>query len=195
MIAEDLGLITREVDALREQFDLPGMRVLQFGFSDRSAHNYLPHRYVTNTVVYTGTHDNDTTLGWWQHGVTETERNAVYSYLNPAPNDVVWTLIRAASTSVADVCIFPVQDILVLGSEARMNTPAMPENNWTWRMAPDALNGQQAQGLAQLSRADRPRRLGRAAESLTSQSAEWPDSAQTSLKLVQSGRPLSDNLQ
>jgi len=63
LIAEDLGLITREVDALREQFDLPGMRVLQFGFSDRAAHNYLPHRYVTNTVVYTGTHDNDTTLG------------------------------------------------------------------------------------------------------------------------------------
>ena len=84
LIAEDLGLITREVDALREQFDLPGMRVLQFGFSDRAAHNYLPHRYVTNTVVYTGTHDNDTTLGWWQHGVTETERHAVYCYLNPA---------------------------------------------------------------------------------------------------------------
>src|ERR1700678_4718006 len=75
-IAEDLGLITRQVDALREQFDLPGMRVLQFGFSDRAAHNYLPHRYETNTVVYTGTHDNDTTLGWWDHGVTEGERHA-----------------------------------------------------------------------------------------------------------------------
>ena len=123
LIAEDLGLITREVDALREQFDLPGMRVLQFAFSGRSAHNYLPHRYLTNTVVYTGTHDNDTTLGWWQHGTTDEEKNAVYSYLNPAPNDVVWALIRAASTSVADVCLFPVQDILVLGSEARMNTP------------------------------------------------------------------------
>ena len=151
LIAEDLGLITREVDALREHFDLPGMRVLQFGFSDRAAHNYLPHRYESNTVVYTGTHDNDTTLGWWQHGVTESERNAVHSYLNPAPNDVVWTLIRAASTSVADVCIIPVQDVLVLGSEARMNTPSIPENNWTWRMAPDALTSQQAHGLAQLS--------------------------------------------
>ena len=97
IIAEDLGMITREVDALREQFGFPGMRVLQFGFSDRPAHNYLPHRYVTNTVVYTGTHDNDTTLGWWEHGVTETERQAVYVYLNPAQNDVVWTLIRAAS--------------------------------------------------------------------------------------------------
>jgi len=151
LIAEDLGLITREVDALREQFDLPGMRVLQFAFSGRGAHNYLPHRYVTNTVVYTGTHDNDTTLGWWQHGTTEQEKNAVYVYLNPAPNDVVWTLIRAASTSVADVCLFPVQDILVLGSEARMNTPATPENNWTWRMAPDALTAEQAKGLAQLA--------------------------------------------
>ena len=151
LIAEDLGLITREVDALREQFDLPGMRVLQFAFSGRSAHNYLPHRYLTNTVVYTGTHDNDTTLGWWQHGTTDEEKNAVYSYLNPAPNDVVWALIRAASTSVADVCLFPVQDILVLGSEARMNTPATPENNWTWRMAPGALNAEQAKGLAQLA--------------------------------------------
>jgi 4-alpha-glucanotransferase len=151
IIAEDLGMITREVDALRERFGFPGMRVLQFGFSDRPAHNYLPHRYVTNTVVYTGTHDNDTTRGWWDHGVTETERQAVYVYLNPAPNDLVWTLIRAASNSVADVCIFPVQDVLVLGSEARMNTPSTPENNWTWRMAPGALSGQQAHGLAQLA--------------------------------------------
>jgi 4-alpha-glucanotransferase len=151
IIAEDLGMITREVDALREQFGFPGMRVLQFGFSDRPSHNYLPHRYVSNTVVYTGTHDNDTTMGWWEHGVNETERQAVYIYLNPAPNDVVWTLIRAASGSVADVCIFPVQDVLVLGSEARMNTPSTPENNWTWRMAPEALGGQQAHGLAQLA--------------------------------------------
>jgi 4-alpha-glucanotransferase len=151
IIAEDLGMITREVDALREQFGFPGMRVLQFGFSDRPSHNYLPHRYVTNTVVYTGTHDNDTTMGWWEHGVNETERQAVYIYLNPAPNDVVWTLIRAASNSVADVCIFPVQDVLILGSEARMNTPSTPENNWTWRMAPEALSGGQAHGLAQLA--------------------------------------------
>ncbi|HTZ58813.1 MAG TPA: 4-alpha-glucanotransferase [Acidobacteriaceae bacterium] len=153
LIAEDLGLITREVDALRDQFGLPGMRVLQFAFSDRAAHNYLPHRYVTNTVVYTGTHDNDTTLGWWQNGATEAERHSVYIYLNPAPNDVVWTMIRAASASVADVCIFPVQDVLALGSEARMNTPALPENNWTWRMAPGALGPGQAKGLAQLAEA------------------------------------------
>jgi 4-alpha-glucanotransferase len=151
LIAEDLGLITREVDSLREQFDLPGMRVLQFAFSGRGAHNYLPHRYVTNTVVYTGTHDNDTTLGWWQHGTSEQEKKAVYTYLKPAPNDVVWALIRAASTSAADVCLFPVQDILVLGSEARMNTPAKPEDNWTWRMPPDALTAGHAKCLAELT--------------------------------------------
>ena len=151
LIAEDLGLITREVDALREQFDLPGMRVLQFAFSGRGARDYLPHRYVPNTVVYTGTHDNDTTLGWWQHGSTDDEKTAVYEYLNPAPNDVVWALMRTASTSVADVCLFPVQDILVLGSEARMNKPATPENNWSWRVAPDALHSGHAQGLARLA--------------------------------------------
>jgi 4-alpha-glucanotransferase len=151
LIAEDLGLITREVDALREQFDLPGMRILQFGFGGRGAHNYLPHRYVTNTVVYTGTHDNDTTLGWWQHGATEAERYAVYCYMNPAHDDVVWTMIRAAATSVADVCLIPVQDVLSLGSEARMNTPSTPENNWAWRLAPNALTEDQARGLAQLA--------------------------------------------
>jgi 4-alpha-glucanotransferase len=151
LIAEDLGLITHEVDALRDEFGLPGMRVLQFAFSDRASQNYLPHRYTTNSVVYTGTHDNDTTLGWWQHGVSDKERLAVYIYLNPSPNDVVWAMIRAASASVADVCIFPVQDILVLGSEARMNTPALPKNNWTWRMAPGALGNDQAHGLAQLA--------------------------------------------
>jgi 4-alpha-glucanotransferase len=151
LIAEDLGVITREVDALRNEFGLPGMRVLQFAFADRASHNYLPHRYTTNSVVYTGTHDNDTTLGWWNHGISEQEKLAVFIYLNPAANDVVWTMIRAASASVADVCIFPVQDILVLGSEARMNTPAKPEDNWTWRMLRGSLGSDQARGLAQLA--------------------------------------------
>ena len=138
-IAEDLGLITPEVEALREEFHMPGMRVLQFGFGGRGAHIYLPHCYDRNTVVYTGTHDNDTTLGWWQRGATAEERTAVHSYLNPAENDVVWSMIRAAADSVADLCLFPVQDVLSLDSEARMNRPASSDNNWTWRMAPDAL--------------------------------------------------------
>ncbi len=150
-IAEDLGLITPEVDALREEFGLPGMRVLQFAFSGRGAHNYLPHRYEKNTVVYTGTHDNDTTLGWWRHGASEVEQLEVRAYLNPPEHDVVWSLICAAETSVADVCLLPVQDLLSLGSEARMNTPAKPEDNWAWRLAPNALTAELANRLRYLT--------------------------------------------
>jgi 4-alpha-glucanotransferase len=150
-IAEDLGLITPEVHALREEFGLPGMRVLQFGFNGRGAHLYLPHRYESNTVVYTGTHDNDTTLGWWQHGATDGERQAIHAYLHPREDDVVWSLIRAAATSVADICLFPLQDVLVLGSEARMNTPSKPEDNWSWRMDPSALTDGSANRLAALA--------------------------------------------
>jgi len=149
-IAEDLGLITKEVDALREQFGMPGMRILQFGFGDRASHNYLPHRYERNTVVYTGTHDNDTTRGWWEHGVSPRERASVEIYVQSGPDGVVWPLIRAAATSVADMCLFPLQDILNLGSEARMNTPSQPENNWAWRYVDGALKAEDAARLAAL---------------------------------------------
>jgi 4-alpha-glucanotransferase len=150
-IAEDLGLITPEVDALREQFGLPGMRVLQFGFSDRGAHNYLPHRYEKNAAVYTGTHDNDTTRGWWENGATAAEKVAVKTYVNPCSDGVVWPLIRAASTSVADICLFPLQDILELGSEARMNVPSRSGDNWGWRCAEGALKPEIAEKLAELT--------------------------------------------
>ena len=150
-IAEDLGLITPEVEALRKEFDLPGMRVLQFGFGGRGAHNYLPHRYEKNTVVYSGTHDNDTTIGWWHHGANEEEKRAVRAYLNPQENDVAWSMIRAAESSTANTCLLPVQDLLSLGSEARMNTPAKPENNWGWRMAPHALTTELADRLRELT--------------------------------------------
>lgn len=146
-VAEDLGFITPEVDALRREFGFPGIRVLQFGFGGKGAHIYLPHRYETNTVVYTGTHDNDTTAGWW-HGTGEREREEVSAYLDPREGEIAWSLIRAAARSVADLCIFPVQDVLSLGSEARMNTPAQPENNWTWRMLPGTLDGALGQDLA-----------------------------------------------
>ena len=149
-IAEDLGVITTEVDRLREQFGMPGMRILQFGFGDRASRNYLPHRYVPNTVVYTGTHDNDTTRGWWEHGASAQEKAAVETYLRPGDEGAVWPLIRAAATSVADLCLFPLQDVLELGSEARMNTPAQPENNWAWRYAEGALTPQSAAMLAAL---------------------------------------------
>lgn len=150
-IAEDLGLITPEVDAMREKFGLPGMRVLQFGFSSRGAHNYLPHRYEKNTVVYTGTHDNDTTRGWWENGATEVEKAAVEVYVHPGNNGVVWPLIRAASTSVADICLFPVQDILELGSEARMNVPSRSGDNWGWRCPEGVLKPELAERLSELT--------------------------------------------
>ena len=141
-VAEDLGLITKEVDELREHFGMPGMRILQFGFGDRGSHVYLPHRYVPNTVTYTGTHDNNTTLGWWREDASQLERESVAIYLQPiaSDGDIVWAMIRAAARSVANLCIFPLQDVLHLGSEARMNTPSAPAGNWTWRFGPQALH-------------------------------------------------------
>ncbi|MFP5230193.1 MAG: 4-alpha-glucanotransferase [Acidobacteriota bacterium] len=150
-IAEDLGLITKEVDALREQFSLPGMKVLQFGFSGRGAHIHLPHQFVTNTVAYTGTHDNDTTRGWWEHGATEIEQAAARAYLGGNGDGIVWPLIRSAASSVADLVLYPVQDILELGSEARMNIPSRPEGNWSWRCPENALTPELAQKLGALT--------------------------------------------
>jgi 4-alpha-glucanotransferase len=141
-IAEDLGLITPEVDELREHFGMPGMRILQFGFSDRGARIYLPHQYVPNTVVYTGTHDNNTTLGWWRDGLSAEDRANVQTYLGPIERDeqIVGAMMRSAAGSVAFLCIFPMQDILHLGSEARMNTPSEGAGHWTWRYTRDAIH-------------------------------------------------------
>jgi 4-alpha-glucanotransferase len=150
-VAEDLGLITPEVDDLRERFGMPGMRILQFGFGDRGAHLYLPHQYVPNTVAYTGTHDNNTTLGWWKD-LGDEERANVVAYVGPVKDDrdVVWALMRIAARSVANLCIFPMQDVLTLGSEARMNTPAAGAGNWSWRYSPDSLRPEIAEDLAAL---------------------------------------------
>lgn len=141
-VAEDLGLITPEVDELRLHFGMPGMRVLQFGFTDRGSHLHLPQNFVPNMVVYTGTHDNNTTLGWWRDDASELERTHLQTFLQPIRHDedVVWTMIRAAARSVANICILPMQDVLHLGSEARMNTPAAGAGNWTWRYGSDALH-------------------------------------------------------
>ncbi len=151
-IAEDLGLITPEVDELREYFGMPGMRILQFGFADRGGHLYLPHRMVPNTVVYTGTHDNNTTLGWWLEDVTDVERENVQTYLHEIehPAQINWAMIKAAAGSVANTCIFPLQDVLHLGSEARMNTPSLPQGNWAWRYKPGALHPDFAHKMAAL---------------------------------------------
>ena len=150
-IAEDLGLITDEVDALRTAFELPGMRILQFGFGNRGAHSYLPHRFETNAVVYTGTHDNDTTLGWWQNGATPEEKAAIEIYARPGDDGPVWALIRAAATSVADLCLFPLQDVMGIGSEGRMNVPSAAIGNWSWRFQQSALTGEIAQKLRALT--------------------------------------------
>ena len=151
-IAEDLGLITPEVEDLRERFAMPGMRILQFGFGERGSHIYLPHNYVPNTVVYTGTHDNNTTLGWWRDGATPAEKANLEAYLGRINDDtdIVEALMRAAARSVANICIFPVQDILGLGSDGRMNTPAAGHGNWTWRYPSGALRREIAATLARL---------------------------------------------
>ncbi|HVC46886.1 MAG TPA: 4-alpha-glucanotransferase [Terracidiphilus sp.] len=138
LVAEDLGLITAEVDALRRGLRMPGMKVIQFGFSDKGAHTHLPQQYTADTVAYTGTHDNDTTAGWWR-GAGAKERAAVEALVGPVqagPEQTrpVWPLMRAVAASVASVALFPAQDLLELGSEARMNTPAVAHGNWSWRV-------------------------------------------------------------
>ncbi len=150
-IAEDLGLITEEVTELRNKLDIPGMRVMQFGFGDRGAHIYLPHSFEPNTVVYTGTHDNDTTLGWWKNSATEEERVSAASYLNiTREEDIAWSFVRGALTSVANLAIVPVQDVLGLDSDARMNIPSSAIGNWSWRLRKGALTDELAAKLARL---------------------------------------------
>ncbi len=139
IIAEDLGVITPAVDTLRRSFDLPGMRILQFAFGAQPDNRYLPHNYETNTVVYTGTHDNDTTWGWYRTTL-EFERDHVRRYLARDGTDVAWDLLRLAWSSVAQYAIAPLQDILNLGSEARMNFPGKPQGNWAWRYQANQLN-------------------------------------------------------
>jgi 4-alpha-glucanotransferase len=150
-VAEDLGVITPDVEKLRDEFDMPGMVVLQFGFADRGGHKYLPHQCERNSVIYTGTHDNDTTLGWWRK-TNENERRNFQTYLQKIEfdGDAVWALMRAAARSVAETCIFPLQDVLFLGSEARMNTPGVDKGNWGWRYAQGALHPDIAAQLAAL---------------------------------------------
>ncbi len=150
IIAEDLGLITPDVHALREALGFPGMAVLQFAWGDTAANIYLPHNHERNLVVYTGTHDNDTTVGWWQT-LDDRARTHVQRYLGIHGHDIAWDLIRAALMSVADTAIIPMQDVLSLGSEARMNTPGRPAGNWAWRVLPDQLTTELADRLGLLT--------------------------------------------
>lgn len=134
IIAEDLGIITPDVDALRQRFGFPGMRVLQFAWGNDGvgAPHYLPHRHEPDAVVYPGTHDNDTTLGWWQSS-SEQLRQALREYLATDGQTVHWDLIRTACASVADLAVFSMQDALGLDGSHRMNFPGKPEGNWSWR--------------------------------------------------------------
>jgi len=149
LVAEDLGMITPAVEALRIELGMPGMKVLQFGFTDRGAHIHLPHRFTPDTVAYTGTHDNDTTQGWWD-AAGKAERGAVEAYVGPVEGRPVRPLIRALETSVARVAVVPAQDLLELGSEARMNTPAVAAGNWSWRAPEGSWKPELAARLAAL---------------------------------------------
>lgn len=139
IIAEDLGEITPDVVALRDQFHLPGMKIFQFAFASDPTDPFLPHNYPVNCAAYTGTHDNDTVRGWYD-SAPEKEKDLCRRYLARSGEDIAWDMIRAVWSSVAAMAIAPMQDLLSLGPEARMNFPGKLGGNWTWRMAPDQIN-------------------------------------------------------
>lgn len=154
IIAEDLGVITKSVRALRDHFGLPGMRVLQFAWGGRGGENsFLPHNHVHNCIVYTGTHDNNTTVGWWNNPeeVDQQIQQHVGNYVNYYIVEPNWTLIRVAMMSVAHTCVVPMQDVLGLGEDARMNTPGQPTGNWSWRLTARQLQEAPAERLSALT--------------------------------------------
>lgn len=150
IVAEDLGVITPDVEALRRDFRLPGMRVLQFAFEGGGDNPHLPHMHERDSVAYTGTHDNDTSLGWYL-ALDDAVRQRVDEYLRCTPGAMPGALVRAALGSVAVLAVLPMQDILELGSEARLNTPATTQGNWCWRPAGDALSPDRAARFARLN--------------------------------------------
>ncbi len=162
LVAENLGVITPEVEALRARFGFPGMSILQFAFgTDPQAPGFRPHNYARETVAYTGTHDNDTTVGWWSsRGYGESTRNAediraerdyARRYLNTEGSRIHWAFIRALMASVADTVLIPLQDVLGLGSEARMNQPATLSGNWRWRCRQEMTTPETAKELRSLA--------------------------------------------
>ncbi|WP_455222421.1 4-alpha-glucanotransferase [Kaarinaea lacus] len=149
IVVEDLGTITPEVNALREQFGWPGMKILQFAFDGDENNPYLPHNHVKNCVVYTGTHDNDTTLSWYEE-LPEHARQYIMEYLNHPSEPMPWALVECALRSVADWAIVPMQDLLSLGKGYRMNTPGVTEGNWRWRFQWDQVDGHLADKIREL---------------------------------------------
>ena len=151
LVAEDLGVITPDVEALRADFGLPGMRVLQFGFDGAGDNLHLPHMYERTCVVYTGTHDNDTTLGWYLHLDPGTREQVDY-FLRAGPGQMPQAMIHALLGSVAQLAVVPMQDLLGLGSEARLNTPGSSVGNWSWRLPDGSLTAELAQRCARQNR-------------------------------------------
>ena len=149
IIAEDLGVITPEVEALRDNFDFPGMKVLQFAFGGDSTNPHLPHNFVQNSIVYSGTHDNDTTAGWWEK-VPKKDKTLFSEYFGIECPNMPLDLIKAAFRSTANMAIIPMQDALEQGSDARMNTPSVPQGNWQYRMPEGSLTAKRSQWLKHL---------------------------------------------
>ena len=150
IIAEDLGVITPDVVELRDKFRLPGMRVLHFAFAEDETNLFLPHHYIPNTVAYVGTHDNDTTIGWW-NTASASEKAFAQQYLKSEGREIQWDMMRALSDSLANTVIFTMQDILGLSSEHRMNFPGHPAGNWEWRFSWEQVKPEHARELARIS--------------------------------------------
>jgi 4-alpha-glucanotransferase len=160
-VAENLGVITPAVEGLRRRFGLPGMAILQFAFgNDPQAPTFLPHNYERDLVAYSGTHDNDTTLGWWTSEGGDSvrtqddirrEKARALAYLRADGREMNWTVIAALQSSVADTVIFPLQDVLGLGAEARMNRPSTASGNWRWRLRDGDLTPALAGRLGELT--------------------------------------------
>jgi 4-alpha-glucanotransferase len=151
IIAEDLGVITPDVDALRKKFGFPGMRILQFAFAGDASDRFLPHNYEPDTVVYAGTHDNDTTAGWWA-AASDRERHFARGYLATDGHDMAWTLIRTAMASVADTAVHTMQDVLSLPTACRMNYPGQESGWWRWRFQWSQVQPWHAGRLLELSK-------------------------------------------
>ncbi|MHA1721174.1 MAG: 4-alpha-glucanotransferase [Promethearchaeota archaeon] len=154
IIAEDLGIITPEVEALRDKFNFPGMKILQFAFGSDENNPHLPHNFVHNCLAYTGTHDNNTTLGWWQNDASKSEKKHLKEYLNTDTNDktVVEDLVRVLFRSIAKVAIIPIQDLLEQGEEARMNKPSIEEGNWQYQVKIDEEIGRRTKILKKITK-------------------------------------------
>jgi 4-alpha-glucanotransferase len=155
VVAEDLGIITDSVKDLRDTFEFPGMAVLQFAFGGSPDNDFLPHNYRRNLVVYTGTHDNNTTVGWWENGLSDDGKEFARSYLNlpdeGGDEEIHRHAVRSIMASVADRVVIPFQDVIGLGSEGRINTPGTQQGNWTWRFTPDQVSEEDEEFLTDLT--------------------------------------------